>query len=282
MAEGIDNHREFHFTEQDFEQVRKLIYDHAGIALSPSKQDMVYGRLARRVRALGLKSFGDYLALLQRPEGRKEWGAFVNSLTTNLTSFFREEHHFDILREFLGKRRGQGPQTVWCSASSTGEEPYSIAMTACETFDSLNPPVKIIASDLDTNVLDHAGQGIYSADAVGKLGPERMRRFFTAQPEQRYAVKPELRAMITFRQLNLIEPSWPIRGPFDAIFCRNVMIYFDKPTQLKILKRFAPMLKPDGLLFVGHSENFFHAADVFRLRGKTVYELASSASSRLE
>ena len=282
MVAGLDGNREFHFTEQDFERIRKLIYDHAGIALSPSKQDMVYGRLARRVRALGLKSFADYLALLQRPEGRKEWGAFVNSLTTNLTSFFREEHHFQILAEFLAKRRQLGAQTIWCSASSTGEEPYSIAMTACEVFDTLNPPLKIIASDLDTNVLDHAGHGIYSADAVGRLSPERIRRFFTPLPEQRYAIKPELKALITFRQLNLIEANWPIRGPFDAIFCRNVMIYFDKPTQLSVLKRFAPLLRPDGLLFVGHSENFFHAADVFRLRGKTVYELASSAGSRLE
>ncbi len=275
---SIDTSREFAFTTQDFEQVRRLIYDHAGIALSPSKQDMVYGRLARRLRALKLNSFADYLLLLQRPEGRQEWGAFVNALTTNLTSFFRESHHFDILRDYLAKRRQQGPQAVWCSASSTGEEPYSIAITACEAFDSLNPPVRIIATDLDTNVLDQAARGIYTAEAVGKLTPERARRFFIPQAEQRYLIRPELRALITFRPLNLIDPNWPIRGPFDAIFCRNVMIYFDKPTQLKVLKRFAPMLQADGLLFVGHSENFLHAADVFRLRGRTVYEHASGAA----
>jgi chemotaxis protein methyltransferase CheR len=282
MVAGTDSGREFHFTEQDFQKVRKLIYDYAGIALSDSKHDMVYSRLARRVRALKLANFADYLALLQKPEGRKEWESFVNSLTTNLTSFFREEHHFDILREHLAKRRNAGPMSIWCSASSTGEEPYSIAMTAVETFDSFTPPVKIIATDLDTNVLEHAGNGVYSADVVSRLKPERLRRFFTLQPDGSAKVKPELRAMITFRQLNLIENNWSIRGPFEAIFCRNVMIYFDKPTQSAILKRFAPMLHANGLLFAGHSENFFHAADLFRLRGKTVYELTSTSQARLE
>jgi chemotaxis protein methyltransferase CheR len=277
-----DASREFHFTEQDFQRVRKLIYDYAGIALSDSKHDMVYSRLARRVRALKLANFADYLALLQRPDGRKEWESFVNSLTTNLTSFFREEHHFDILREHLQKRRNAGAMTIWCSASSTGEEPYSIAMTVVETFDSFTPPVKIIATDLDTNVLEHAANGVYTADVVSRLKPERLRRFFTLQPDGSAKVKPELRAMITFRQLNLIENNWSIRGPFEAIFCRNVMIYFDKPTQTTILKRFAPLLHANGLLFAGHSENFFHAADIFRLRGKTVYELASTSKARLE
>lgn len=277
-----DASREFHFTEQDFQKVRKLIYDYAGIALSDSKHDMVYSRLARRVRALKLANFADYLALLQRPDGRKEWESFVNSLTTNLTSFFREEHHFDILREHLAKRRNAGPMSIWCSASSTGEEPYSIAMTVVEAFDSFTPPVKIIATDLDTNVLEHASNGIYSADVVSRIKPERLRRFFNLAADGSASVKPELKALITFRQLNLIENNWPIRGPFEAIFCRNVMIYFDKPTQLAILKRFAPMLHANGLLFVGHSENFFHASDIFRLRGKTVYELASTSKARVE
>ncbi|SMC22179.1 chemotaxis protein methyltransferase CheR [Andreprevotia lacus DSM 23236] len=265
--------REFDFNQQDFEKIRKLIYDYAGIALSPAKHDMVYGRLAKRLRALNLKTFGDYLKVLERGDHR-EMELFTNSLTTNLTSFFREAHHFEILGDYLKANRQAGTLNLWCSASSTGEEPYSLAITACEAFDSLRPPVKIIATDLDTNVLEVAKAGIYAAEEVDKLGATRVKRFFTKHPTGKYQLVQELRDMIVFRKLNLIAPDWMIRGPFDAIFCRNVMIYFDKPTQLKILQRFAPLLKPEGLLYVGHSENLYHAADLFKLRGKTVYELA--------
>ncbi|WP_034640016.1 CheR family methyltransferase [Chitinilyticum aquatile] len=277
----ISNSREFQFTEADFEKIRKMIYDYAGIALAPSKQDMVYGRLAKRLRALNLHTFNDYLHVLSRGDS-KEFELFTNSLTTNLTSFFREAHHFPILAEHLKKVRNSsvGGMNVWCSASSTGEEPYTIAITACEAFDTLRPPVKIVATDLDTNVLEVAKTGIYNGEEVQKLGPARVSRFFDKQADGRtYRVKQELRDMITFRKLNLIETSWLIRGPFDAIFCRNVMIYFDKPTQLKILQRFAPLMKSDGLLFVGHSENLYHAADYFRLQGKTVYELVKPAGA---
>ncbi|GAA5785615.1 chemotaxis protein methyltransferase [Chitiniphilus shinanonensis] len=265
--------REFAFTEQDFEKIRKIIYDYAGIALSPTKHDMVYGRLAKRLRALNLKTFNDYLHVLERGD-QKEFELFTNSLTTNLTSFFRESHHFPILADHLKANRGAGTLNLWCSASSTGEEPYSMAITACEAFDSMRPPVKIIATDLDTNVLDHARAGIYAGEEVQKLDPNRVRRFFERLPDGRYLVKQEVRDMIVYRRLNLVEPNWMIRGPFDAIFCRNVMIYFDKATQLKILQRFAPLMKQEGLLFVGHSENLYHAVDLFKLRGKTVYELA--------
>lgn len=266
--------REFHFTEQDFEKVRKMIYDYAGIALSTSKHDMVYGRLARRLRALGLNNFQQYLQIIERGDS-KEFELFTNSLTTNLTSFFREAHHFEILHQQLSQSRTQGPQSIWCSASSTGEEPYSIAITACEAFDSLRPPVKVIATDLDTNVLETAKNAAYNGDEVQKLSPMRVQRYFNKLPDGRYQVKQELRDMIVFRRLNLVEANWMIRGPFDAIFCRNVMIYFDKPTQLKILQRFAPLLKATGQLFVGHSENLYHASDLFRLKGKTVYDLAN-------
>lgn len=268
--------REFVFTTADFERVRKLIYAHAGIALSPAKQDMVYSRLARRLRETRLKSFGEYLALLERGD-KGEWEKFVNSLTTNLTSFFREPHHFPMLAAHLKKLQGKSPIKIWCSAASTGEEPYSIAMTAVEAFNSFNAPVTIVASDLDTNVLAIAAKGIYAHDRVDKLSPERLSRFFmrgTGTQEGNYTVKPELRRMITFQRLNLLEPNWSLRGPFDALFCRNVMIYFDKPTQYKILQRFAPLMSDNGLLFAGHSESFLHAADLFRSLGKTVYELA--------
>ena len=271
--------REFPFTTADFERVRKLIYGHAGISLSPAKQDMVYSRLARRLRETRLKSFGEYLDRLERGD-KLEWEKFVNSLTTNLTSFFREPHHFPILAEHLKKLQGRSPIKIWCSAASTGEEPYSIAMTVVETFGSFNTPVTIVASDLDTSVLETAAKGVYAFDRVDKLSPERLNRFFIkgmGTLEGTYTVKPELRRMLSFQRLNLLEPNWAVRGPLDALFCRNVMIYFDKPTQYKILARFAPLLGDDGLLFAGHSESFLHAADVFRSLGKTVYELVKKS-----
>ncbi len=276
----LASNREFQFTEADFEKIRVMIYNYAGISLATSKHDMVYGRLAKRLRALNLKTFNEYLQVLERGD-QKEFELFTNSLTTNLTSFFRESHHFDILNQQLKTLRNVGTINIWCSASSTGEEPYSIAITACEAFDSLRPPVKIVATDLDTNVLDVARLGIYPALEVQKLGPQRVSKFFDKQADGRYQLKSELRNMIVFRKLNLIEANWLLRGPFDAIFCRNVMIYFDKPTQLKILQRFAPLLKNDGLLFVGHSENLYHAADYFKLQGKTVYELVKSKTREL-
>lgn len=272
FGEGRD--REFAFTEKDFKRVCQLIYEYAGISLKPSKQDMVYSRLARRLRANGIDNFHDYLALLESDNG-VEWEAFVNSLTTNLTSFFREPHHFPLLAEHVVKQRGQHTVSLWCSAASTGEEPYSMAMTMVDAFGSFTPPVSIVATDVDTNVLAYAEAGIYPAERVEKLAAEIVKRFFlkgTGAQSGFVRVRPELRAMITFRQLNLLSDNWPIRGPLDVIFCRNVMIYFDKETQLKILQKFAPLLRPEGLLFAGHSENFHNAAHLFRLRGKTVYE----------
>jgi chemotaxis protein methyltransferase CheR len=269
--------REFVFTLADFEHVRKLIYEHAGISLSSAKQDMVYSRLAKRLRERHLKTFSEYLALLKRGD-KHEWENFVNSLTTNLTSFFREPHHFPILGAHLKKLQGKSSIKIWCCAASTGEEPYSIAMTVIETFNSFSVPVSIFASDLDTSVLATAAKGVYAPDRVDRLPHERLSRFFTRNAsggEVSYTVRPELRRLVSFQRLNLLEPNWLVRGPLDALFCRNIMIYFDKPTQYKILKRFVPLMDGDGLLFAGHSESFLGAADLFRLQGKTVYELAS-------
>ncbi len=271
-----DNSKVFAFTPRDFARVRDLIYRQAGIALSESKQEMVYSRLARRLRAKGLTSFEVYLDGLESGRDDDEWEAFTNALTTNLTSFFREGHHFPILAEHA--RKAQAPLSVWCAASSTGEEPYSIAMTLCEAFGSLTPPVSIVATDIDTKVLETASSGIYAADRLEKMSSDRVKRFFLRGKGERSGlvrVRPELRRLIEFKSLNLLAPAWPVKGPFDAIFCRNVMIYFDKPTQSRILSRFAPLMKPDALLFAGHSENFVYASDAFTLRGKTVYELAS-------
>lgn len=264
--------REFEFTAGDFERIRKLIHDHAGIALSPAKQDMVYSRLARRLRACGDATFAQYLARVERD--RVEWETFVNSLTTNLTSFFREAHHFDILAEQLKAIGEKRSIRIWCCAASTGEEPYSLAITACEAFNTLTPPVQILASDIDTAVLAQGEAGVYRKDRVDRLSPERLSRYFSRMggaQDGSFAVRPELRRLLSFRRINLLDSMWSVQGGLDAIFCRNVMIYFDKPTQYAILKRFAPLLRPEGQLFAGHSESFMHAADILRSRGRTVY-----------
>ncbi|MCL2658489.1 MAG: chemotaxis protein CheR [Betaproteobacteria bacterium] len=273
--------REFSFTDKDFERVRELIHRHAGISLSALKQDMVYSRLSRRLRARGERRFSDYLDKLERHSDPAELEEFVNALTTNLTSFFREAHHFDTLRDVLRRSGGKRQFNIWCCASSTGEEAYSIAMTACEAFCSLTPPVKIIASDLDTKVLAHGERGVYSADRVERLSADRIQKYFirnSTDPHGAVSARPELKRLLNFRRVNLLEPNWPVseNGLFDVIFCRNVMIYFDKSVQYGILKRFTPLLRPDGLLFAGHSENFMHAADLFRSLGKTVYARVTS------
>jgi chemotaxis protein methyltransferase CheR len=280
MAESaINEAREFHFTAQDFERIRKLIYDRAGISLSPAKQDMVYSRLARRLRATRIATFNEYLARLERGDD-VEMEAFTNSLTTNLTSFFREQHHFPLLAEHVKKVGRHHPISLWCSASSTGEEPYSMAMTMVDLFGTFTPPVHILATDLDTTVLQKAQEGVYPLERLEKIPEEMVKRFFlkgTGKQEGQARIRKELRDMITFRQINLLDESWPMRGPFDAIFCRNVMIYFDKKNQYDVLKKFVPLLHKDGLLFAGHSESFYHAADLFRSQGKTVYEVSPQA-----
>lgn len=274
LNNSADSTKIFEFTARDFDRVRALIYKQAGISLGESKQEMVYSRLARRLRAKGLNTFEEYLNGLESGRDNEEWVAFTNALTTNLTSFFREAHHFPILAEHM--RNKKAPLSIWCSASSTGEEPYSIAMTVCEAFGTLTPPVSIIATDIDTNVLATAANGVYPIDRIDKMEQDRVKRFFQRGKGERsnmVRVRPELRQLVTFKPLNLLASSWPLSGAFDVIFCRNVMIYFDKPTQGRILARFVPLMKPDGLLFAGHSENFMYASDAFKLRGKTVYEL---------
>ena len=290
--------REYDFTQHEFAKIQKLIYEHAGISLSSTKQNMVYSRLARRLRAHGLSSFNEYLCLLEKGD-EVEWEAFTNSLTTNLTAFFREAHHFPILEQhvlqskdqrkpeeqhslvpdqYAQLRKSQHKIHLWCSAASTGEEPYSMAMAMVKAFETFTPPVHILATDLDTNVLAKAQQGVYSMDRLEKLPKDMLKQFFlkgNGRNAGSAKVRQELRDMITFRQLNLLDEAWPIRGPFEAIFCRNVMIYFDKSTQFNILKKFSPLLANDGLLFAGHSENFQYAANLFKLRAKTVYEHAN-------
>jgi chemotaxis protein methyltransferase CheR len=278
---GTEVERDFEFTAADFARIRALIHRRAGISLSDHKRDMAYSRLARRLRACGLDTFKTYLDRLEANEDSAEWEAFINALTTNLTAFFRESHHFPILADFAKRR--QSPMNVWCSAASTGEEPYSIAMTLIEALgDHAARQCTVFASDIDSAVLAKAEAGVYSLDQVKSMSVERLKRFFlkgTGAHAGFVKVRPEVRAMVNFGRVNLTDARYDVKGPFDAIFCRNVMIYFDKPTQGQVLSRFEPLMKPGALLFAGHSENFTYVSQAFRLRGQTVYELTRDAKS---
>ncbi|WJF90410.1 CheR family methyltransferase [Paraburkholderia bonniea] len=266
--------RDFEFTPADFARIRSLIHRSAGISLSEHKRDLAYSRLARRLRARGMDSFRQYLDLLEAESDAAEWEAFTNALTTNLTAFFREAHHFPLLASFVSTRAQ--PVSVWCSAASTGEEPYSIAMTLIETLgEQAANDARVLATDVDTQVLAKAETAVYAFDQVKHVSQERLKRFFlkgTGAQAGMVKLRPEVRAMVRFEQLNLTDTDYALRTTFDAIFCRNVMIYFDKPTQAQVLTRFEPLLKPGGLLFAGHSENFTYVTQAFRLRGQTVYE----------
>ena len=266
---------EFHF-------LRDFVYRYCGIALSEQKRQLVQGRLLRRLRGLGLKDFGSYCELLRRdPDG--ELGDLASAISTNVTSFFREAHHYEFVeRELLprwldGRRRAGDRLRLWSAGCSTGEEPYALAMVLAEALERSGSGIdaRILATDLSPQALAQARQGVYALDRLGGVGEERRRRWFL-RGEGDYqglaSIHPRLRELVTVMPLNLLH-DWPMQGPFDAIFCRNVMIYFDKPTQGRILDRFAPLMKPDALLFAGHSENFLYVCNAFRLRGKTVYEL---------
>lgn len=264
--------RDLLFTDADFARIRELIGRRAGIVLAEHKRDMVYTRIGRCLRQRGLTRFSDYLALLERETDGAEWQAFTNALTTNLTAFFREAHHFPLLVDHLRGRRQ--PLKIWSAGASTGEEPYSIAMALLEALgDAVDFEVR--ATDIDTGALEQARRGIYPLEQVQRqLDGQRIKRFFLKGSGRHSGfarIRPEVAARVRFESLNLIAPRWSGQGAFDAVFCRNVMIYFDHITQAQILQRFAPLIKPDGLLFVGHSESLSHISDRFRLRGQTVY-----------
>lgn len=261
-------------SDAQFRRISQLIHQRAGIVLADHKRDMVYNRLVRRLRTLGLDDFGHYLSLLEGNTESTEWQAFINSLTTNLTAFFREAHHFPTLAEHAAKRRGE--YRVWSAAASTGEEPYSIAMTLAQTLGNAPGRWRVHASDIDTEVLNKAQAGIYRQEELKTLTHQQLQNWFmrgTGPHAGLVKVRPELSNFVDFSSVNLLEKHYNVPGPFDAIFCRNVMIYFDKATQQAILRRFIPLLKPGGLLFAGHSENFSHLVHEFSLRGQTVYAL---------
>ncbi len=266
---------EFAMTAADFDQVRALIRQHAGITLTPAKRAMVYSRLARRLRETGHASFGEYLGWLGSLSGEAgavERQQFVNCLTTNLTAFFREEHHFRVLAGVL-KQRG-APLRVWCSAASTGEEACSLAMTVEETLGA-RADVRIVASDIDTRVLAIARHAVYAAEGRGLSVERRARHFLrgTGANAGLMRFKPERARLIEYRHVNLMDETWSLGGAaFDIVFCRNVMIYFDSTTQRRVLERMHQAMQPHALLFAGHSENFSHSRDLFRLQAQTVYE----------
>jgi len=270
--------REFAFGEEDFQALRALVKSLTGIHLSEQKRELVYGRLTRRLRALQLRSFAEYRERLRGDV--QEIAELCNAITTNLTSFFREPHHFQYLREQLlaplaAEPRGKRRLRIWSAGCSTGEEPYSIAMLLLETLpDPGSWDVRILATDLDSDVLARARRGIYPPERTDSLSPERLQRFFTDRQEPGgpcRQIAPEVAALVTFKQLNLIH-ALPMRGPLDVIFCRNVIIYFDKETQRQLFARIARLQRPGDLLFVGHSESLFKVCDSYALIGKTIHK----------
>ena len=273
---------EFPFTQADFKTIAGLVYEHSGIVLGAHKRDMVYSRLARRLRALRLRSFREYCSLLDSGSGDGEIGSLINAITTNLTKFFREAHHFEhlgktVLAEIWKTHRTEKPRVrIWSAACSTGEEPYSIAMTAMASQREAQRDwdCRVLATDLDTAVLNKAMTAAYPAAAEGDV-PAGMRESGFVKNAGGVHVAPDVRALVTFKQLNLLGP-WPMSGPFDAIFCRNVMIYFDPATKAKLIERLHAMLKSGGWLYVGHSESLLDQQHRFKLSGHTIYHKIDS------
>ena len=274
-----DEVREYEFHAKDFERVRRLIYKRAGINLSEHKQNMVYSRLSRRLRVHAMQTFGEYLDLFESDPtfGAAEEQEFVNALTTNLTSFYRESHHFPVFEQFLRAMPAGSAPKVWCAAASTGEEPYTIAITMTEAAGG-RPAGSLLATDIDTNVLATAARATYRLDAAQACGEARLRRYFLrgkGSNDGMVRVRPEITDLVRFAPLNLLDEEYPLVRSFasqlDAVFCRNVMIYFDRKTQKEILGRIVRVLRPGGLLIVGHSENFTDCNESLVLQGKTVY-----------
>jgi chemotaxis protein methyltransferase CheR len=269
---------DFELTDAQFHRIRALVREHTGIALSDAKRQLVYGRLSRRLRALKLSSFREYLELLERGIAT-ELEEFINAITTNLTSFFREPHHFEylathVLPQIVERDAGARRARIWCCAASTGEEPYSIGMVLREAAPLLHGfDIKVLATDLDSAVLATAANGIYNAERLTSVSSTRASRFFrkgSGTHAGKFRVQAELQNLITFKQLNLMH-EWPVRGPFDAIFCRNVIIYFDKDTQRALFARMAALQRPGDILFLGHSESLYRVSDQYELVGRTIY-----------
>lgn len=278
-SEQGEGGRQFEFTRADFDRIRALVRRHTGISLGDHKQELVYGRVSRRLNALGLSSFAQYCELLES-DSSAELESFRNAVTTNLTSFFRENHHFEylaqrVLPELQARNAAENRLRVWSAGCSTGEEPYSVAMTILENWRRIESwDARMLATDLDSQVLATAREGIYPAERLDPVPESRRRRWFSPVrrgEEEALRANEELRRFITFKQLNLMN-AWPVRGPFDIIFCRNVVIYFDKETQRQLFERIAALQRPGDYLFIGHSESLHRICDRYELVGKTIYQ----------
>jgi chemotaxis protein methyltransferase CheR len=269
--------KEFEFTRDDFDYLRKIVTDTTGILADDDKYTMYYSRLARRVRKLGLSNFSKYRNYLNQNRD-VEIIELVNAVTTNLTSFFRENHHFEFIKDTIVpeiKARSKKKIRVWSAGCSTGEEPYSIAVTLAEAIpDYKNWDIKILATDLDSNVVSKASAAVYDASRVDGISKSILKKYFKKGKGSNLGyvkVNPELVKLIEFKQLNLLH-KWPITDTMDFIFCRNVVIYFDKPTKEKLVDRYADMMIDDGYLFMGHSESLYKSTEKFKLIGKTIYQ----------
>ena len=270
--------------DEEFNFIRQFAMQHVGIEIAEYKRNMVRRRLSKRLRALGIRSHEAYCDFLRSPDGEREVQPLINALTTNKTDFFRESHHFDHLGGTVAARwKVQGAEKsgqrirIWSAGCSTGQEPYSIAMCLSHAIPAIGSwDLKILATDIDTEVLKTGRTGAYNAEAADTLPPGYRARFMeeVAGSTDLWRMTSPVRSLITFNQLNL-HGAWPMRGPFDAIFCRNVVIYFDKPSQRKLFDRFADLLLPGGLLYCGHSESLFGICSRFRIVGKSIYEKIS-------
>jgi chemotaxis protein methyltransferase CheR len=268
--------KEFAFSDQDFRFLADLANRKTGIVLTDAKRDMVYSRISRRLRALGMTNFRQYCELVQGPNGDSEMGNLVNAITTNLTHFFREKHHFEHLQKELLEplRESSGKRLrIWSAGCSSGMEPYSIAMTIRSVFAKSGIDAKILATDIDTNMLDRGKGGEYPIEEYDNIPPAYRGGITKGQLSDTMQMPDDLKQLITFNHLNLLE-GWPMRGPFDAIFCRNVVIYFDKATQTRLFNRMADLLSPSGWLYIGHSENLNKVTDRFEPAGRTIYRRA--------
>lgn len=272
--------------DRDFRQFRELIYNLSGISLADGKRQMLQSRLRRRLRHHNFSSFGQYYDMVaDLSEDSDEIRAMINCVTTNKTDFFRESHHFDFVRDRvvdeIAKQASLGiaPRRIrmWHAGCSTGEEPYSMAMTLREALSGRGDwDVKLLASDIDTDVIEHAAAGIYDTEKTAGIPADLLHRYFlrSRSGDGRYLAKPALKDWIAFRQINLLDPVWPMRPDvkFDIILCRNVVIYFDKPTQRRLFRRFFDLIRPGGYLFIGHSESLFGVSEDFKSLGHTIYQ----------
>ncbi len=275
----LESARQSTLTDAEFNEVRAIIKEMTGISMSDSKRQLIYRRLSSRMKALNIGTFQEYLTFLKSGDAT-EVELFSNAVTTNLTSFFREHHHFDYLANTIlpeivtHKGAGNKRLRIWSAGCSTGEEPYSIAITLLEAMPNLPSwDAKLLCTDLDSDVLAKSREGVYPLQSVEKIPAARLQRWFQKGTNERgpiARVRGELQELITFKRLNLMH-EWPMRGKFDVIFCRNVVIYFDKPTQRVLMDRYADMLEDDGYLILGHSESLHNVSDRFALIGKTIY-----------